>query len=240
MAQEKGTYSLADMQAYLQEALPAAEMAAMEAALRQDPLLAGAMEALEEDMLREQRSDQDLHELVSSFRSALPADGRQEKKEAPVMALARRPLLRYAAAVILLCLAGVIAWQQWSSPMDEQQLFAAHFEPYEDLLSVRSEAQANAPLQQAMEHYNAGNWEEAYRSFQPLVESASEDPFVLLYAANVSLQLEKSQQAIQLLQSRNIAGNMPCFSLWQAGMYLWLICRPEIIQKPRFQLTAID
>ncbi len=201
MEQNKNQYSLADMRAYLMDELPEGERKAIESAMQTDPLLAGAMEVLEEEFGKKSLDEAQLNQLTASFRQAIPGD---KNGKHSTISIRRRPIgpqIQRFAAVILLFAAGIWALSYLTArKAGPEDVFAENFRPYEDVISSRSLGDTDGLLRESMEHYKAGSYEQALTGFNSILLQDEKEPFALLYAANSALTLGKTQEAIALLQ----------------------------------------
>ena len=211
------TYSIAEMRAYLLDELSDLERRRMDAAILSDPLLAGAMEALEDEMTTNDRSADELMKLTASFREAIP--GQQQELAQP---FSGKMYYRYAAAFLLLMAAG---WTIWNfaggrDSVDAQTLYAENFSPYEDVLSQRSSDGQEAALTETLGYYNGGNYVQALVGFEKIMGENRNDPFVLLYAANSALELKKTSTAIIYLEKLEAQKNpvLHDISKWYLAM----------------------
>ncbi|MEZ4686661.1 MAG: tetratricopeptide repeat protein [Bacteroidia bacterium] len=190
------TYTLAQMRAYLEGSLSPDLTQRMEADLAQDPLLAGAMERLEAELDRQARSPEELAALEAAFRQAIPRQDPAQKS---------RPLWQpLAIAAGMALLVGALFWTQFAAAKAEPEaVFAAHFSPYEDLITQRGEAE-DSFLIMAMAAYNEGDFERANNIFKILCGDLPDsrqitEPINYLYYANSLLAAGNTQAAIEQL-----------------------------------------
>ncbi len=221
MANNEVQYSLAEMKAYLQGELPAAKLQEMEASLLTDPLLAGAMEALEESLDSQPRDTAELEALTASFRHAIPGNANIEKaKSASVRRFNTSQLLRYAAVAILLITGGWFIWQNLGGQASSEELFAMNFSPYEDVITARSGEETDALLKEAMRYYNASIYPQALATFEKILVTDPEQPFVLLYAGISGIAANQPAKALDYLTRLNELKHpvLQDISLWYTAM----------------------
>lgn len=104
-----------------------------------------------------------------------------------------------AAAVLIAVVAGSYFLFYKPNQPTGAQIFASNFKPYEDVVTVRGETEAQDALAHAMELYNEGNYQKAipyFKAAQQKVPTADEPPF---YLATSWLALHQPDKAIPLL-----------------------------------------
>lgn len=188
------------MRAYLKDELPERERKAMDKALLSDPLLAGAMEALEERLSREAIDDASLDKLTSAFKAAQKAREKEAQASSTVY-ISIPQIRRYAAIVVIFLAVGWLLPRYAGGEASPQELFAENFEPYEDVISARSGAQEEDWMKEAMEHYNTQAYQKAIIGFDKIIQADPASAFAMLYAAISAMKLEQSQEAISYLKA---------------------------------------
>ena len=140
---------------------------------------------------------------VSDFEQKLQTWERQilneEAEKLQGGAMIRPMWLRYAAvaAAVLALVAILFLYRPGTEgPVDSETLFAQHFQPMEDYLSLKGAAR---PEDSAMELYQAGKYHEALPLFEQVLKQDSIAPLFQLYAAIAYTADQQPDKAIRLL-----------------------------------------
>ena len=128
-----------------------------------------------------------------------------------------RPILKWlvAASIVVLVVAGALVFPKSST----DPLFAAHFEPYANVIQpvVRGN-DADDIKTKAFVAYENEEFELAETHFTTLLNSTS-DSYVLFYLANTKLALNKASEAIPLLNSyMSVGDNLSSQAQWYLAL----------------------
>lgn len=187
-----------EMEKYLGGKMGDDEQTLIDTHLADCELCCDAMEAMETD---EETTAETLNltESEIAFKEQLAGEGQgKTKPEKRIFSL--NTWLGKAAAILFLGMSVYALWQQWK-PKATADLYAAHFEPYEDLISTRSSENGLEQLsQQAMAKYNAGEYKEANKLFDEILANQPDDQLLFLYAAISYMKVDRDQESLEILE----------------------------------------
>lgn len=104
------------------------------------------------------------------------------------------------AASLIIGLGILSLWLQ-NRPVDNNQLFAAYFEPYANVITPSERGNdASTPKTKAFRYYDTQNYEAASTQFETLYQSTNTS-YYLFYQAICELQLNNTNKAISLLEA---------------------------------------
>jgi len=175
---------------YLQDSLNANEQIEFDSLLKNDPEFKKEVN-FHDNLKRVTEEDHD-----DEFRSML-FDFEAEHEPRKVFKLHQYSKWLVAASVILI--AGLTYVLTLSNPTS-QELFAANFQPYENVVHpiVRGTEEQDQKTK-AFIAYETGDYKLAVSLFSDLYEK-DKQPYYLFYKANALLKLEKANEAIPLLK----------------------------------------
>ena len=107
------------------------------------------------------------------------------------------------AASIIILLALPSFWYFGSSNLDNDALFATNFKPFENVVHPIVRGEDSDDLKsKAFISYEAKDYEEALNYFNDILKE-SDNATISFYKANVLLQLNKNDEAIEILEQNN-------------------------------------
>lgn len=175
---------------YLENSLNAEEQAQFDTLLNEDASFKKEV-AFHDNIKRvaEEKDTDDFRSMLSGFE--------EEHQPTKVFKLQRYSKWLVAASVILI--AGLTYVLTLSNPTS-QELFAANFQPYENVVHpiVRGTEEQDQKTK-AFIAYETGDYKLAISLFSSLYENEKK-PYYLFYKANALLKLERANEAIPLLK----------------------------------------
>lgn len=111
------------------------------------------------------------------------------------------PYLKVAASIVFIFLTIFAIYKVTDSSKTRQELFAAYYEPYPDLISVRISDESDQAWEKALKSYQAGDYNEAIKQFDTSVVPTEYEDDVAFYKAMAFLALNQSEEAISLLKT---------------------------------------
>ena len=127
--------------------------------------------------------------------------------------------MKMAIAASVVVLMGVALWFNITSSTDGPELFAAHFEPYDMVITQRSlEGPKDQVLETAINNYDDGNYQESEKQFSNLAEINPDEPIMRIYECISSLATGNSKSSIDCFD--NLL-NIPALaeqSRWYLGL----------------------
>lgn len=174
--------------------------------------------ARDPELLEEVRAFQDIDQALESIGlenlqseiNSWESDARNKEK-----LIRRRNLLGMAASVAILVAISFFIFRQDSSSTGE--LFAAHFEPYEDLITTRAPSE-DVNLIRGMEAYNDKDYAKSAELLE--LHLTSEQPRIeaRLYLAIAQMQLGENESSIKNLTSLTDHPLVGQQSLWYLAL----------------------
>lgn len=189
-----------DIQSYLQNKVSAEERFRIENTLLDSPLDAEAVEGFQEN-----NYDFSQKKTYGNFQSFLE---KVESKEARVIKMKPRQSnwrrLAIAASFLLLAAFGGYLYNNMGG-MSSQEMFAAHYEVYEnDLPSFRGDVDDQITVMQtfekAMEEYSNGNYAASLPFFEEYMTSEPDSHFAMFYSGLAYLETENTAKAVAILE----------------------------------------
>lgn len=145
----------------------------------------------------------ELKDTISQWSNELP---RLEKEEKVAdRSIGMRSWWWAAAAIFLISLVCAQIFTQFASVPAQQDLFAQHFEPYEDIISVRGQNSAEALLHSGMAYYSSEDYAKAAQQLEEYIQVNPDESSARLYLAISYLSLDQlvfAQQHFSNLISR--------------------------------------
>ncbi|MCB0662369.1 MAG: hypothetical protein KDC24_06495 [Saprospiraceae bacterium] len=185
------------IEAYLEGTLNEEEKLAFEKEMSEDQALKNAV-ALEKDL---QTFLPDTAELA--FRQNLEQVNKNWKNKQGGSTISMR---WFSIAAGMLLVFGFSFWKTIFSPapLNNQELFAAHFEPYQMVLNTRSggqlEGENQLKLNEALEAYADKNYSKAAIAFQNLAEIEPDNELYELYSGLSHLAAGHADTSIEILE----------------------------------------
>ncbi len=114
----------------------------------------------------------------------------------------RYPKWWYVAASIIILLGAFYFWNS-KKPASNEELFAAYFEPYRNIVQPVVRGEENKDLKTiAYNAYENGDFKKALNLFDSLL-THKQEPSVLFYKANALLKLNDAKKAIPILEKNS-------------------------------------
>jgi hypothetical protein len=193
---------------YLEGKLPLAEQEALEAEMKADPALQEEVASVRDLIQGIERAEEKVFaQQLKDWEEKIQAEKSKPKDKIRSLQSQRR-LIRMAAAFMILI---ALVFLLLPGKSDPQELFAQHFQPYQDKLTTMGEGPAELDQElsnQAMAFYNAGAYAEALPLLQTLRQQAPDMSLLKLYlgiAAMQSGQQELARQSLASLAESNTA-----------------------------------
>lgn len=185
------------IEAYLEGRLKKAEKEAFEKEIAGDPALKEAVQ-LEEDLQKYLPGGAEL-----DFRQNLEKVNKNWKSQAKGRTISMR-WISIAAGFLLIF--GFLFWKTLFAPgpLNNEEIFAAHFEPYQMVLNTRSgttlEGDNQLLLNEALEAYADKNFSKAATSFENLALADIDNELYQLYSSLSHLAAGHADTAIEMLE----------------------------------------
>jgi tetratricopeptide (TPR) repeat protein len=194
---------------YLDQRMTAEERYEFEQLLENDPVMKMEFE------LHQQVGDTLKGEKIHQLRDVLKeTDNKWGMKDNAQKMKTRtinfRRIITIAATVLLFVMAYQFFFSSGGS-ISNEQLFADNFQPYQMLLSQRtlSEEEKDVILENAISAYTKGDFQDASKAFQELVQNDPEDISYQFYLAVANLGAENNEVAITTFTEIITAENNP-------------------------------
>jgi tetratricopeptide (TPR) repeat protein len=215
---------------YLAGTLPADELAVMQQRLK-----------LDQGLRSEVRLHQEVNEAIGekqviALRQTLDSIHQQTfpTKTFRLGDMMRKPRAYYVAASLALLLSvGGVLLRQAPGELTNQEVYQKYYEPYQTGVTYRSgDAAIDQLLLEAMQHYEAGQYENASALFEKVLNDRSDDMAVTLYSGISAMELERYKKAGT--QFKDIINHKKNLYLEQAQWYLAL-CYIKTDSLPKAQ-----
>jgi tetratricopeptide (TPR) repeat protein len=184
------------IEAYIANEMSDTERVSFESALESDSTLADEFRELElAYKLFEAEEEIGIKNKIRNIRSA---SGRQTS----VFSISRA--IAVAASLILIIGAGF-----WTSSLFNQQerMFAQHFEPFPNVVTIRGDQQISPELKNGMAHYSDRSWEMAEQDLKAVLELEPKNMTASFYLGISYLANDRTERAISLLEPVNADTN---------------------------------
>ena len=238
-------YNIDDIENFLNQEMDAAELAAFEKEMANDEALKTEVN-FHEDVVKgiKNAGPMAFKDLVAGVHSEMKTEGFFEEtvtdkvedqtvtKEAKVRSISIFRRLAIAASFALLLTAG---WFMFAQPNTPEQLFADNFTIHQDVLSVEIEdrlaetgfgtnKEALNKLQQGINSYTAGDYQQAINQFSTFQSAAGDDAladYARFYQAISLLETKDISKAQEILEKLITKPSFPLID--DANWYLALI-----------------
>ena len=238
-------YNIDDIENFLNQEMDAAELAAFEKEMANDEALKTEVN-FHEDVVKgiKNAGPMAFKDLVAGVHSEMKTEGFFEEtatdkvedqtvtKEAKVRSISIFRRLAIAASFALLLTAG---WFMFARPNTPEQLFADNFTIHQDVLSVEIEdrlaetgfgtnKEALNKLQQGINSYTAGDYQQAINQFSTFQSAAGDDAladYARFYQAISLLETKDISKAQEILEKLITKPSFPLID--DANWYLALI-----------------
>lgn len=215
---------------YLAGTLPHEELAVMQERLKLDQGLRSEVrlhqevnEAIgEKQVIALRRTLDSIHQQTYPARSFRLGD------------MMRKPRAYYVAASLALLLSvGGVLLNQAPGELTHLEVYQKYYEPYQAGVTYRSgDAAIDQLLLDAMQHYEAGKYENASTLFEKVLDRRSEDMAITLYSGISAMELERYKKAGT--KFKDIVNHKKNLYLEQAQWYLAL-CYIKTDSLPKAQ-----
>lgn len=175
--------------------------------------------------------EQDFMKKLNSWEKDIAGE-----KEAKVIPLKR--ILSIAAAIIIILIP--IGYLLMSDEVQRapQELYTAYFEPYEDVISERSEG--SGLLEQGLNAYNQENYRQAITYLEGFVKENPEDNSAKAYLGIAYLAVNESDKAEATLKdvSQDATGLFKEVSEWYLALAYLNLNRPALTKDQLIDITS--
>jgi len=193
--------SLEQMHGYLNHSLSADEERMIDEHLADCDICLGALEELDLVQQADPEALEAHQHLTEAFAENL------EKQQPAEQSRGGLGWLKYAAVIAVLLIPAYLLWPDGDNAAAGKALFAENFEPYEDVVSVRSgEGQ---PMAKAMEFYNEEDYPAASQAFETLLQQNASNEPALFYLGVSLLASGDDATAVQKLSQVLENANSP-------------------------------
>lgn len=238
-------YNIDDIENFLNQEMNAADLAAFEKEMASDKTLKTEVD-FHDDVVKgiKNAGPMAFKDLVAGIHSDMKEEGffaeqvtdkieeQTVKKEATVRSISMFRKLAIAASFALLLTAGWFIFSQQNTP---EQLFADNFQIHQDVLSIEIEdrltetgfgtnKEALNKLQQGINDYTAGNYQQAINQFATFQSTSGEDAladYASFYKAIALLETKDISKSQEILEKLTMKPSFPLID--DANWYLALI-----------------
>lgn len=214
---------------YLTGKLEGEQLLSFELELKRNP------ELQEEVKLHEELIHFSQEEDIVHFRSSVNEVIKNEAQASQEIYINRWRYLSIAAGISIMVILSIGIYQLFFNDASHKQLYSTYYEPYEDLITGRSDAAMNDNLTLAMSFYNQGKHYQAVDFFEKI--DKSDKPLLQLYLAISYMNIEETEKAEGILL--NLSRGNSVFQV-EARWYLALTyIQKEEIEKSKLMLEKI-
>ena len=180
----------AEMKAYLSHELSESEEQLIDLHLKDCELCCEALQAIEEheEMLPE--NEFKLNDIEQEFKKVVKNNEHLSASNNKWITTA----LKYAA-VALLAITSVFLIEQWSTEKDHQAIAVHYFQPYEDILTSRSDEPNTEEMVNGMSFYNQGKYREAEQNFGIILNRTPDNHIIMFYSGIANFAIDRNQLA---------------------------------------------
>lgn len=227
--------SLSELQAYLEGSLPPEENDRVERHLMNHPEETDILLALQETLEQNPEAANQIPAFEAAYQETIKnLRGKEEQQQET------RKLNWKVFAAIAAILIPFIGWISYDNDTSGNMLFAAHFQAYEDLTTVRSAEEANAtPFEKGMAFYRAGDFSQAALQLSLLQQDFPQEEQLTFYLAVAQLANEQTQAAEPNFRELATKANS---RFQEPANWYWALCylQMEERQKAKAILEQIE